>query len=131
MQIDKNVNSSQPVFRAAVAENFKKAARNYFNGVEYRPWRTEIFNKKVEKVVKEFGYDEFTINYKKATRDGVQVHMLFADREGMSVPLTCKDRFRKVIEYFQRMTKGDLYLKIKQYRHDHPELKALKQDIDL
>ncbi len=111
------VQNNQPTFGISVSDNFIKAAHNYFNGVEYRPWRAEIFDKKVAKVFNDFGYDEFVINYKKEISAGKTMHVLSADKEGLSVPLTKKDQFRKVIEYFQRMIKGDLYLKVKDYRH--------------
>ena len=121
MQTNFNVNHSNPAFGISVSESFIKGAHNYFNGVEYRPWRAEIFDKKVAKMFNDFGYDEFTINYKKVNKDGKTFHALSADREDLSVPLTENDHFRKVIEKFQRMTKGELYIKIKQFRHDNPK----------
>ena len=130
MQTNFSINN-QPAFKASVSDNFIKAAHNYFNGVEYRPWRAEIFDKKVAKVFKEFGYDEFIINYKKAKKDGKLIHILSADKKGLSVPLTQKDKFRKIIEKFQRMTKGELYIKIKQFRHEHPELKDISDNTNV
>lgn len=130
MQTNLSVNN-QPAFKASVSDNFVKAAHNYFKGVEYRPWRAEVFDKKVAKVFNEFGYDEFVINYKKVKKDGKTFHKLSADREGLSVPLTEKDQFRKVLEKFQRMTKGELYIKIKQFRHEHPELRPLNANVEM
>ena len=119
----------QPAFGIGISENFVKAAHNYFNGVEYRPWKAKIFDKKVAQVFNDFGYDEFVINYKKIHKDGKLIHTLSADKKGLSVPLTEKDQFRKVIEKFQRMRKGELYIKIKQFRNNHPELKPLDANI--
>lgn len=122
MQTNFNVNHSNPAFGISVSESFIKAAHNYYKGVEYRPWRANIFDKKVAKVFNDFGYDEFTLNYEKVQKGGKISHVLKAEREGLSVPITEKDRFRKVIEKFQRMTKGELYIKIKQFRHDNPQV---------
>lgn len=55
---------------------------------------------------------------------------MYAKNDKMEVPLTEKDKFRKVIEKFMRMTKGELYIKIKQFRVEHPELKPLNANID-
>ena len=121
MQTNLNINN-QPVFKASVSDNFIKATHNYFKGVEYRPYKLYPFDRKVAQVINNFGYDEFTINYKKVIKDGKALHVLSADREGLSVPITEKDRFRKVVEKFQRMTKGELYIKIKQFRHDNPQV---------
>lgn len=128
MQTNFTVNNAQPAFGICVSEKFIKAAHNYFNGVEYRPWRAEIFDNKVTKVLNEFGYDEFKITYKKEEIDGKKVHSLYAGNGEYKVPLTHKDKFRKVIEKFQRMNKGELYIKIKQFRHDHPELVKAKPE---
>lgn len=130
MQTNLSINN-HPAFGIKVSDNFVKAAHNYFNGVEYRPWRSEVFDKKVSLVVNDFGYDEFMIKYAKETKDGKPVHSLYAEREGLSVPLTQKDQFRKAIEKFMHMSKWELYTKIKQFRHAHPELKPLKSDVDM
>lgn len=130
MQTNLRVNN-QPTFNARVSDNFIKAAHNYLNGVEYRPSKTKFFDKKVAQVFNEFGYDEFTIKYAKENKDGKLTHKLYAEKEGLSVPLTEKDQFRKVIEKFQRMTKGELYVKIKQFRQEHPELKKLNANIEM
>lgn len=130
MQTNFSINN-QPAFGISVSDKFVKAAHNYFNGVEYRPWKSEVFDKKVAKAFNEYGYDEFLIKYAKESKDGKQIHSLYAEKEGLSVPLTQKDQFRKVIEKFMRMTKGELYVKIKQFRHEHPELKKLSADIEM
>lgn len=131
MQTNLSVNKAQPAFGISVSDNFTKAAHNYFNGVEYRPWRAEIFDKKVAKMFNEFGYDEFKISYKKEEIDGKKVHSLYAGNGEYEVPLTHKDQFRKVIEKFQRMTKGELFIKIKQFRHEHPEVRDIKPGIQV
>ena len=98
MQTNLSISKSQPAFGISVSDNFVKAAHNYFNGVEYRPDRTKIFDKKVSQVFNEFGYDEFKISYKKEQIDGKTMHSLYAGNGEYKVPLTHKDKFRKVIE---------------------------------
>ena len=129
MQTNLSVNKVQPAFGISVSDNFVKAAHNYFNGVEYRPWRAEVFDKKVAQMFNEFGYDEFKISYKKEDINGKRVHSLYAGNGEYKVPLTHKDKFGKVIEKFQRMNKGELYIKIKQFRQEHPELLPIKKEM--
>ena len=120
----------RPVFQARVSDNFVKAAHNYFNGVEYCPKKSRLFDEKVAKVFNDFGYDEFVIGFKKIRKDNKTFYALYAKNDEIEVPLTEKDKFRKVIEKFMRMKKGELYIKIKQFRLDHPELKPLNANID-
>ncbi len=127
MQTNLSVNN-QPAFRATVSDQFIKAAHNYFNGVEYNPKKTKLFDEKVSEVFNEFGYDEFKISYKKEKVDGKTMHCLYAGNEEYKVPLTQKDKLRKAIEKFMHMNKYELYIKIKQFRHAHPEIKQIKAD---
>ena len=108
------VNSYSPSFGIKVNNRFVKSAHNYFNGVEYRPWRAGVFDNKVDKVTDEFGYDEFEIVYEKLKKGNKTSHQLYAVRDDLRVLLTSKDQFRKTIEKFMRLTKGELYIKIKQ-----------------
>lgn len=107
---------NSPAFSAKVSDNFIKAAKNYYKGVEYKPHRLYPFERKVEQVTNDFGYDEFVIKYSKQKKDGKTIHTLSADNGEYSVPITQKDQFRKVIEKFMHLTKGELYVKIKDYR---------------
>lgn len=129
MQTNLSVNKVQPAFGISVSDNFIKAAHNYFNGVEYSSKKTRLFDERVAKVFNEYGYDEFKISYKKENENGVTFHSLYAGNGEYKVPLTKKDKLRKAIEKFMRMTKGELYIKIKQFRHEHPELIPAKKEI--
>ena len=125
MQTNFSVNN-QPAFKATVSDKFIKAAHNYFNGVEYNSQKTKLFDEKVSKVFNEFGYDEFKISYKKEKVDGKTMHCLYAGNGEYKVPLTQKDKLRKTIEKFLHMNKYELYIKIKQFRQEHPEFKPVK-----
>ena len=106
-------------FGAYVSDNFFKAAHNYYKGVEYNPDKAILFDEKVFQVEDKFGYDEFTINLKKETKDGKRYFSLYAVSDNMKpVLLTSKDKFRKVLDKFMRLTKGELYTKIKQAKID-------------
>lgn len=121
MQTNLSINN-QPAFKAAVSENFIKAAHNYFYGVEYNSVKTKLFDLKAAKVSKEFGYDDFVIKHKKVHKDGKIIHTLSADKDNLSIPLTTKDKFRKIIEKFRRMTKYEFDIKMKQFFQEHPEI---------
>lgn len=125
MNTNLNVNNNRPSFGIKVSENFQKAVRNYYNGVEYRPERAKQFKDIVNNVENNFGYDEFTLQYKKQSSKNGTLHTLVADNGIYEVPITTKDQFRKVIEKFKRLTKGELYVKIKDFRNLHPEYKHL------
>ena len=128
MQTNLNINN-QPAFKASVSDRFIKATHNYFNKIEHKPEKSAVFDKKVAEVFNDFGYDEFLIKHKKVNYNGKTIYTLSANKEGLSIPLTQKDKFRKIIEKFQQMTKYELYIKIKQFRHEHPELKQIKHDV--
>lgn len=107
---------NNPAFGATVSENFIKAAKNYYKGVEYRPYKLYPFDRKVAQITDNFGYDEFVIKHSKHKKDGKTFHVLSADNGEYSVPITQKDQFRKVLEKFMHLTKGELYVKIRDYR---------------
>ena len=115
MEINSSTYNTNPSFGIKVSKVFQKAAHNYFNGVEYNHWKSKAFDKKVRFITDEFGYNEFTIEYEKSVKGIGTEHKLFAKRDGMEpVLIAQKDRFRKLLEKFQRITKGELYIKIKQ-----------------
>lgn len=115
MNTNLSVEKTNPSFGIKISRGFQSAVHNYFNGVEYRPWRSEKFDRRACWVDHNFGYDEFTLEYHKVIKDGITKHRLTAEREGMKpVLISEKDQFRKLIEKFQRMKKGELYIKIKQ-----------------
>ena len=114
MQSNLSINSYRPSFGLKVSEAFKKAAHNYYNGVEYRPWRIKPFNKRVGVVENQYGYDEFEMYHEKAVVDGKELFRLLVKRDDMEpVLISEKDVFRKLIDKFYRFTKGELYDKIK------------------
>ena len=76
-------------------------------------------------VVHDFGYNEFVIKYKKHKINNDTFHLLVADNGLYSIPITKKDQFRKVIEKFMRLTKSELYVKVKDFREAHPKYKYL------
>ena len=113
MLSDLSVTSYKPSFGIKVNKRFIDAAHNYYNDVEYRPWRTKPFDKRVKEVIDTFGYDEFELVFKKERENGVLMHCLYAIKEGMDdVLISRKDQFRKLMDKFRYMTKGELYLKI-------------------
>lgn len=127
MQSYLNLNN-HPTFGASVSDRFIKAVHNYYNGVEYRPYKIKPFEERVKQVFNDFGYDEFTIIYKKEKENGANFHYLYAGNGEYKVLLTKKDKFRKVIDKFMNMNKHELYIKIKQFRQNHPEYRQTKTD---
>ena len=123
MSSDLSVSSYKPSFGINVNKNFIEAAHNYYNGVEYRPWRTKPFDKRVEEVIKTLGYDDFELVYKKERKDGMLYHCLYAIKDTMDpVNKKKKDQLRKVMEKFRYLTKHELYVKI----HDAQVKQGLK-----
>ena len=118
-----NLQNNSPNFTASVSEGFKKAAHNYFHGVEYRPQKVKIFDEKVNKVINHYGYDEYTITFDKTRKEGKTFYNLYAESDLYKVPLTSKDQFRKVLQKFLLMTKGELYIKIKQFKEANKMVK--------
>jgi hypothetical protein len=114
MQSNLSINSNSPSFGLKVNKEFIKAAHNYYNGVEYRPGRVNVFDANVRKVEQNYGYDEFEMYHEKRTEGGKEFFRLLVKRDGMKpVLISEKDQFRKIIEKFRRFTKGELYAKIK------------------
>jgi hypothetical protein len=115
MQSNLSVNNYKPAFGIKVNEKFIKAAHNYYNGVEYRPEKVKLFDKRVQEAIDTLGYDEFELVYKNSSKNGNPQHILYATKEGMQpVLITKKDQFRKVIEKFRHLNKHELYTKIHQ-----------------
>ena len=119
MQTNLYLYQNKPSFGANVSKNFVKAAHNYYNGVEYRPYRSKVFDEKVKQVVKCFGYNEFTLKCHRTKTKGKTVYNLVADNGLYEVPIAAKDQFRKVIEKFMRLTRDELYIKIEDFRNAH------------
>lgn len=113
MNSNLSVTSYKPSFGIKVNKNFIDAAHNYYNDVEYRPWRTKPFDKRVKEVIDTLGYEDFELIYKKERKDGTLMHCLYAVKEGMDdVLITAKDQFRKLLDKFRYINKHELYVKI-------------------
>ena len=113
MQSNLTVTGYNPAFGIKTNKDFIKAVHNYYSGVEYRPWRAKIFDKRVQEVEEKLGYDDFELVYKMGRFKNHNTHKLFAVKEGMEpVLLAQKDQLRQIIDYFRYMTKSQLYKKI-------------------
>ena len=105
MQSYLTVNNFSPSFGINVSSNFVKSAHNYYNGVEYRPWRAKIFDNKVNKFATKYGFNDYTINYDKIIKDGKIEHALYLTSDNdVSVLITKANALRKVIKEFIGLT---------------------------
>ena len=102
----------KPSFGIRVSRNFIKAAHNYYFGVEYKPAKVEVFDRKVRYAKSNFDYDEFTLIHQKSHENGETKHLLFAVSKDKKILLDSEDRFRKILANFIHMNKEDLHLKI-------------------
>ena len=113
MQSNLSVNGYRPTFGIKVNEDLIKAVHNYYSGVEYRPWRAKIFDKRVKEMEETLGYNDFELTYNKGTFYNENTHSLYATKEGMEpVLIAQKDQFRKIIEKLRYLSRRELYTKI-------------------
>lgn len=127
MQTNLKINSIQPSFQAKVSKHFIDDAHKLF---DYK-LKNKAFRINFDEKVTEFdnyGYDDYYIKYIK--RDGIngKEHLLIAVKKGMEysegVLLTCKDKFRKVIENFTHINKYEFTKKMEQHNQiPLPEIK--------
>ncbi len=113
MQSNLTVTGYNPAFGIKTNKDFIKAVHNYYSGVEYRPWRAKIFDKRVIEADEKLGYDDFELVYKMGRFNSGNTHSLYAVKEGMEpVLIAQKDQLRKLIEKFRYLNKHELYTKI-------------------
>jgi hypothetical protein len=113
MNSNLSVTSYKPSFGIKVNKKFIDAAHNYYNDVEYRPWRTKPFDKRVKEVIDTLGYEDFELTYVKEHKNGVISHCLYAIKDTMDpVLISSKDQFRKLLDKFRYINKHELYVKI-------------------
>ena len=107
-----NINSPQPNFNAKVSPRFIKSMQGYFNNGENRLRNNYRLNQKIEEYAS-FGKDDYTIEMRQkigslgyeyslvAVRDG--------DESGKGVVLAIRTAYKKIVNKFMNMNKGEFH----------------------
>jgi len=115
MKINNVYDNYQLNFSAQVSKNFISASRNYCENTKQGKQVIDKFFQQIRNF-KKFGYEDYTIEYKKNRVNGKTEYSLIALRYGMKdsdgMVLTKKDNFRKVFQKFLHMNKHEFIQKI-------------------
>ena len=107
---------SQPDFNAKVSPRFVKSMQGFFNNGENRKQNIYKLNQKIEEYAS-FGRDNYTIEMHQKTGPLGYEYSLLAVRNdrpnGRKVTLARRTAYRKIVNKFMNMTKGEFLARVK------------------
>lgn len=113
MQVEK-VQNNNPNFGMKIAPHFSQTVQNFYNYGKVPNKRKLIweFNQQAEKY-KNFGHDDYTLDYEKKLKQGNWVHYLTATKDNgkEKVVISVRSTLAKIIEHFMKMNKYEINYK--------------------
>lgn len=111
MRVEK-INKLQPNFNAKVSPRFFKSMQGYFNNGPNRLQNNYRLNAKIEEYAS-FGRDDFTIEMRQKSGALGYEYSLVAVRDGdeynRGIILAVRTSYRKIVNKFMNMNKGEFY----------------------
>ena len=113
MQVNK-VQNYNPSFGIKVSPNFIKAADEYYLKHNNNQALLEKFHRKAKRMEEDFGFNEYTIEFKNSKINSKRVKALYAVKNDKNTPvlLAYKNSFTKLLDKFTNLNEYELNNKL-------------------